>query len=146
MTSHLDGFDTLEEVADAIAAYNPHRPRPKDLSGLKKNLRRRDDGKWFWHWDPRFVQGRFGASDETRSTVVQPHRLEAAAMALTIPTLLVRGLQSDLLSEAGARRMLELAPQTRYVDVADAGHMVAGDRNDRFNDAVVDFLAQVFHA
>lgn len=143
MTGNLDGFDSLEAVADAIGAYNPHRPRPKNLDGLKKNLRQRADGRWMWHWDPRFVSGRFGSPDETRSTLVDGDRLQRAAKTLTIPTLLVRGRMSDLLSEEGARELLELVPHARLADVAGAGHMVAGDRNDAFNDAVVDFLASV---
>jgi pimeloyl-ACP methyl ester carboxylesterase len=143
MTSHLDGFATLDDAADAIAAYNPHRPRPKDLSGLAKNLRRRADGRWAWHWDPRFVSGRWGTPDETRSSVTDPDRLEAAARALTLPVLLVRGRMSDLLSEEGAQAFLDVAPHARFVDVAGAGHMVAGDKNDLFNAAVVDFLATV---
>ena len=60
-----------------------------------------------------------------------------------MPTLLVRGGCSDLLSEEGAHELLELVPHARYVDVAGAGHMVAGDRNDAFNEAVVDFLADL---
>ena len=143
MTGNLDGFDSLEAVADAIGAYNPHRPRPKNLDGLKKNLRQRADGRWVWHWDPRFVSGRFGSPDETRSTLIDGDRLQRAAKTLTIPTLLVRGRMSDLLSEEGARELLELVPHAQLADVAGAGHMVAGDRNDAFNDAVVDFLATV---
>ena len=100
MLGHLDGFASLDEVADAIAAYNPHRPRPTDLSGLRKNVRQRDDGRWYWHWDPRFLQG--GRTDEPRS-FANEDRLEAAARALRLPTLLVRGRQSDVLSEEGAR-------------------------------------------
>ena len=50
---------------------------------------------------------------------------------------------SDLLSEEGARELLELVPHAQLADVAGAGHMVAGDRNDAFNDAVVEFLASV---
>jgi len=50
---------------------------------------------------------------------------------------------SDLLSEEGAQELLELVPHARLVDVAGAGHMVAGDRNDLFNDAVVSFLEEV---
>jgi len=140
MTAAPDGFASLEEAADAIAAYNPHRPRPKDLSGLSKNLRRREDGRWAWHWDPAFVRGRWGSPDETRTSLVDPGRLERAAAALTLPTLLVRGRSSDLLSEEGARAFLELVPQTRFADVAGAGHMVAGDRNDIFNQAILEFL------
>ncbi len=144
MLEHVsDGFASLEEVADAIAAYNPHRPRPKDLSGLRKNLRYRD-GRWFWHWDPQFMLGLRGGPDETRSSLAPPGVLEAAARAVDCPVLIVRGRQSDLLSEEGARELLEMVREGEMVDVAGAGHMVAGDRNDAFNDSVVEFLARRF--
>ncbi|MCU1346107.1 MAG: hypothetical protein JWL70_2373, partial [Acidimicrobiia bacterium] len=147
MMTNIEGFGSLEEVADAVAAYNPHRPRPSNLEGLHKNVRQRADGRWVWHWDPRFLQGRKslvddGTPDETRG-LHQQSLLEAAARKLTLPVLVVRGKVSDLLSEAGAQEMLAMVPQARLVDVAGAGHMVAGDRNDLFNDAVVDFLEQV---
>ncbi len=140
MTSAPDGFASLDEAADAIAAYNPHRPRPTDLSGLAKNLRQREDGRWVWHWDPRFVRGKFGSPDETRSSVIDPDRLLAAVSALIIPTLLVRGRSSDLLSEEGAQDFLRRVPHAEYADVAGAGHMVAGDRNEVFNQAILEFL------
>jgi pimeloyl-ACP methyl ester carboxylesterase len=139
MLGHLDGFESLEEVADAVAAYNPHRPRPTDLSGLRKNVRLREDGRWYWHWDPRFLTG--GRTDEPRSFRNEA-RLEAAAQQLTLPVLLIRGRQSDVLSEEGARRLQKLVPHAGYVDVNGAGHMVAGDRNDVFNEAVVAFLQE----
>lgn len=142
MTAAPDGFSSLEDAADAIAAYNPHRPRPTDLSGLAKNLRRQDDGRWVWHWDPQFIQGRFGSPDETRSSLVGETRLGEAADALRVPTLLVRGRSSDLLSEEGARDFLARVPHAEYADVAGAGHMVAGDRNEVFNRAILDFLAR----
>ncbi|HEV7524694.1 MAG TPA: alpha/beta hydrolase [Acidimicrobiia bacterium] len=144
MAEHMDdGFATLDEVADAIQGYNPHRPRPSDLGGLAKNLRQRPNGRWYWHWDPKFIGGSLGGTDETRSSLIDPARLREAARALHVPTLLVRGRVSDLLSEEGARELLELVPHAQMVDVAGAGHMVAGDRNDVFNDAVVTFLSTV---
>jgi pimeloyl-ACP methyl ester carboxylesterase len=139
MLGRPEGFATLDEVADAIAAYNPHRPRPKDLSGLRKNVRLGEDGRWHWHWDPRFIRP---PTDEPRS-IQNEDRLDDAARALTLPTLLVRGKASDVLSEDGARHLLDLVPHARLADVAGAGHMVAGDRNDAFNDAVVAFLEDV---
>jgi pimeloyl-ACP methyl ester carboxylesterase len=96
-----------------------------------------------WHWDPQFVSGRFGSRDETRASLVDPGRLQAAARAITVPTLLVRGRVSDLLSEQGAQELLELIPHGKLVDVAGAGHMVAGDRNDLFNEAVASFLEEL---
>jgi pimeloyl-ACP methyl ester carboxylesterase len=144
MMEHMDtGFASLDEVADAIQRYNPHRARPTNLAGLTKNLRQHADGRWYWHWDPAFINGRLGGPDETRSSLVDPRRLREAARAIRVPTLLVRGRMSDLLSEEGARELLDLVPHARFADVAGAGHMVAGDRNDAFNDAVVSFLDEV---
>jgi pimeloyl-ACP methyl ester carboxylesterase len=72
--------------------------------------------------------------------VIQPDRLGRAAAALEVPTLLVRGRRSDLLSEEGAQAFLETVPHAEFVDVAGAGHMVAGDRNEVFNSAILGFL------
>jgi pimeloyl-ACP methyl ester carboxylesterase len=144
MRAHLDdGFGSLEEASAAVSAYNPLRPRPPDPKGLEKNLRRRADGRWVWHWDPKFIQRPTGDADETRVSLMSSERLEAAASAIDIPTLLVRGRMSDLLSEEGARQFRRLVPHAEYADVAGAGHMVAGDRNDAFNDSVVAFLQKI---
>ncbi len=47
-----DGFATLEKAADAIAQYLPHRPRPKRLDSLRKNLRLGDDSRFRWRGIP----------------------------------------------------------------------------------------------
>ena len=57
--------------------------------------------------------------------------------------LLVRGGLSDVLSEEGAQAFLAQCPHAEYVNVTDAAHMVAGDRNDIFSGSVVDFLHRV---
>lgn len=137
MTSNPDGFASIDEAADAVSAYLPHRPRPKDASGLGKNLRLREDGRLYWHWDPRFMSG-----DRTANPGYGPERLEAAARSLKVPTLLIRGGLSEIVSEAGARAFLTLAPHAEFVDVTGADHMVAGDANDVFNAAVIDFIAR----
>ena len=135
----LDGFATLDDAADAIAAYQPHRPRPTDLSGLAKNLRLRDDGRWRWHWDPAFLDTRTdGTSEHARHA--HHGELEAIARRLTLPMLLVRGKLSDLVTDAEAAEFRQMVPHAEYVDVAGAAHMIAGDKNDVFTDAVVQFL------
>jgi len=133
MHSAPDGFANLEEAADAVATYLPHRPRPKDTSGLGRNLRLRD-GRYYWHWDPRmFREGR-----ESRDT----DGLRDAARNLRVPTLLVRGRLSDVLSQEGVDDFLQLVPHAELADIAGADHMVAGDRNDAFNEAVFAFVAR----
>jgi len=136
MAQRPEGFDSLEQVADAIASYQPHRQRPRSLEGLAKNVRLGDDGRYHWHWDPLSRSG-------FRDPVLRQQRLEACANALAMPTLLVRGGMSDVLSEEGVREFLQLAPHSEYVNISSAGHMVAGDRNDVFGNAAIDFLARV---
>ena len=140
MRSHsTEGFASLQEAADTIAEYLPHRKRPRDLSGLSKNLRKHADGRYRWHWDPAFAEMR-----PLRITSDNfPERMAAAASSLTIPTLLVRGRMSDLLSEEGAQHFLGLVPHADFVDVSGAGHMVAGDRNEVFSEAVCGFLSKL---
>jgi non-heme chloroperoxidase len=135
MTQKPDGFESLEEVAAAIASYQPHRSRPRHLDGLAKNVRLGEDGKYHWHWDPKFRTG-------NRDPKARLQRLEACSRNLSLPALLVRGGLSDILSEEGARRFLELCPHSEYVNVTGAAHMVAGDRNDIFSDAVIEFLGR----
>ncbi len=141
MRAHAkEGFASIAEAADAVAAYLPHRPRPRSHEGLKKNLRLHPDGRWRWHWDPRFLDGRRRVGEgggEIEQMLVE------AAKRVTIPTLLVRGASSELVQESHAKDFLELVPHARYVDVSGARHMVAGDRNDQFAAAIEGFLAEL---
>jgi pimeloyl-ACP methyl ester carboxylesterase len=50
---------------------------------------------------------------------------------------------SDIVSDEGVRELRELVPHAEVVDVAGAGHMVAGDKNDAFNDAVIGFVGRL---
>jgi len=135
-----DGFESLEEAAEAVANYMPNRkPRSNNLEGLAKNLRLHDDGRYRWHWDPRFLNGR---TDSRPETIVVDALVEAA-QGLQIPTLLVRGRMSDLVTPEAAQHFLELVPHASFVDVKDAGHMIAGDKNDVFTRAVIEFLNDV---
>jgi pimeloyl-ACP methyl ester carboxylesterase len=102
---------------------------------LNRYLRKCDDGRLRWHWDPRFITS--VTDDDTGRTA---ERLAEAANHLQLPVHLIRGGSSNLVSESAAQQFLQLAPHAVYTDVAGAGHMVAGDRNDAFTEAVVKFI------
>jgi non-heme chloroperoxidase len=135
MTGHSDGFASLYEVADAIVAYNPLRRRPRNLDGLRKNVRQGEDGRWHWHWDPAFM-----SNPDEPQRLVRIERLEEAAATIGAPTLIVRGMHSDIVSDAGLEDMRRRVPQARVVEVRAAGHMVAGDDNDVFAGALEEFM------
>jgi pimeloyl-ACP methyl ester carboxylesterase len=135
MFSHVHGFGSLDEAADAVAAYLPYRTKPRSPEGLKKNLRRRD-GRWYWHWDPKFLTA---PSDDA---FVREEKLEQAAIDLTIPILLIRGKLSDVVSPEGVKDFLAKVPNAEFVELSDAGHTAAGDDNDAFSEAVVQFVSR----
>ena len=138
MRGHGAGFASIDEAVDAVASYNPDRPRPSDSGGLMRNLRRREDGRLYWHWDPRIL--------ETGPNV---HHLAVQRAAATLenlpdlPVMLVRGLSSDVVSNEGVRAFQKRLPRLEVLDVAGAGHMVAGDRNDAFTAGILAFSERV---
>ncbi|MFN3714756.1 MAG: alpha/beta fold hydrolase [Alcanivoracaceae bacterium] len=141
MASHRDGFASLDAAAAAVSAYQPQRAQRNNPDGLRKNLRLHDNGRWYWHWDPvmleAFQQGR------EENDVHDDERFYDAARKLTQQVLLVRGSQSDVIDEAITQEFRQRIPGSKVVDVTGAGHMVAGDRNDLFLDAVREFLEQL---
>jgi pimeloyl-ACP methyl ester carboxylesterase len=133
MMTNIDGFESLEHAADAVAAYLPHRDKPRSPEGLKKNLRLRD-GRWYWHWDPAFMT-KPGDDPELRT-----ESFEEAATNLTIPVLLIRGKLSDVVSPEGVEHFLTQVPRAEFVELSNAGHTAAGDDNDAFSEVVVAFV------
>jgi len=132
---HMGGFDSLEQAADAVSAYNPHRPRPKDISGLMKNLRTHDDGRLYWHWDPVF----FTTSDLIEPLVFR-ERLYAICASIAVPVLLVKGMYSNVVTDEGVAEFRRRLPHLQVFEVSGAGHMITGDRNDLFNEGVLKFI------
>jgi pimeloyl-ACP methyl ester carboxylesterase len=141
MLGNPDGFESLEEVADAIAAYNPHRPRPRSTAGLERNLRKRPDGRFRWHWDPAIL-----GPDPALDIAAFEQVVAGLSAARDVPMLLVRGMESDVVGAQGIAELREMVPGIEVADVAGAGHMVAGDRNDAFNATVLAFLDRHLHA
>lgn len=137
MQSGVNGFDSLEDAAAAIAAYTPQRPRKFNPTGLMKVLRQRD-GRWYWHWDPK-VMG------QGRTEVVAKQfqgLLDVAFSNIHVPTMLVRGRLSDVVDQESVDDILARMPGVTIVEVEGAAHMIAGDQNGAFTDAVVKFLGQ----
>ncbi|PWK91923.1 alpha/beta fold hydrolase [Fulvimonas soli] len=135
MRSHADGFASLEEAAAAVTRYNPARPRPASPDGLRKNLRLAADGRYRWHWDPRFMD-----ADPIAATRELSRQMLAAAERIRIPTLLVRGRLSNVISRESVAQLQRHIPHLEVADIEGAGHMVAGDNNDAFNASILAFL------
>jgi pimeloyl-ACP methyl ester carboxylesterase len=134
MRAHPDGFSSLDEAAASIATYLPHRRETRSPQRLQSLLVRRDDGRYRWHWDPALLE-RIAENGERHQT-----DLIEAARLIRVPVLLLSGSDSDVVSQTTIAEFLDLVPQARHVVVPRATHMVAGDRNDLFTDAVLSFV------
>jgi pimeloyl-ACP methyl ester carboxylesterase len=137
MSAGADGFASLEEAAARVREYLPHRP-PRSARALQNNLRVGQGGRLHWHWDPAFHAG-----SKQRAAAGMLQRMEAAARVVGMPVLLVSGERSEVVDERAIAHLLQLLPDAKSVRVAGAGHMVAGDRNDAFGAAVLDFLTEL---
>lgn len=138
MSAGREGFDSPEQAAASVTAYLPHRP-PRTAESLAPNLRLREDGRWYWHWDPLFHE----AGEQRRGQEGFTRRMAAALPKIVVPTLLVTGLRSEVVDTAGVERFRELMPSAEWVGVSDAAHMVAGDANTAFTDSILSFLARL---
>jgi pimeloyl-ACP methyl ester carboxylesterase len=142
MSSNKHGFASIEEAAESVSAYLPNRTKPKDHSRLEKNLRLREDGRYYWHWDMKMLE--LWKSITPDQQIKNEARMYQAAKNLKVPTMIVRGGMSDVVSEKVMAEFLDEVPHVRSVNVSDAGHMVAGDSNHAFTNAVLEFLKEVY--
>lgn len=133
MRANPEGFASLDEAAAAVRAYNPARAA-KNPEGLMRNLRKGDNGRLRWHWDPQVI----GKKPDPGLTEMLSAKL--ASLPITLPLLLVAGADSDVVDAEALERFRAQAPHAETIAIARAGHMVAGDRNDAFGDTIVAFL------
>ncbi len=134
MRAHPQGFASLDEAAAEVAAYLPQRRRRKDRYELAQLLRRGDDGRLRWHWDPALL--------DTVAHEGERHqqRLLNAARNIDVPVLLVSGGRSDVVSDATVAEFMQAVPHALHVEIPHATHTLAGDDNAAFTAAIEPFL------
>lgn len=131
-----EGYASVDAVAQAVAVYRGTPPRNGPHTGLMRNLRLTPEGRYRWHWDPRLLA--------SRRLDVQTRRAHVSRILaqIDLPVLLLRGEHSDFVTQAGAEDFLRIARQGRALTIAGAGHMVSGEDNDGFLQAILDFARE----
>ena len=106
MGAHIEnGIESLEQAADLFAIYLPHRPRPKDLNGLRKNLRQDSKRRWRWRLDPAFIKDVM-----RRRAVARTGDIKQAIQNICVLLNLIRGHMSELVSDESVTTFRALAP------------------------------------
>jgi pimeloyl-ACP methyl ester carboxylesterase len=147
MTKH-ESFASLDEAAVAIAEYLPGRKK-QSPARLTRNLRQRADGHWVW----KHALGRgLRKASASASTSASPSPngdwrgltagMDEELVRLVCPVLVLRGAQSDVLSDEGAREVAALIPNARVATINAAGHLAAGDNPESTVSLVRHFLEE----
>lgn len=116
-------LDSINEFVERALKFNPRRDRRLLETSLQHNLRRLPNGRWTWKYDPRPI---------SRPNIDRLRRewlpaLTARAAKIQCPVLVLRGAESDLLSDAGAAELAGLAPDGQWARIDGAGHTIQGD-------------------
>jgi esterase len=128
--------ETLDAIIERALAFNPRRD-PKILRrSLMHNLRQQADGNWVWKYDRK----RFQQMDRDVHTA-ERRALAEGLTKVTVPTLVVRGAESDVFHEEDAERLVQRLPDGRYVTIPRAGHTVQGDNPKDLAEALREFLS-----
>ncbi len=129
-----DVFDSVEEAYARARVDNPIPPDDQLRHRVEYSMMRRDDGKFTYRYD------RALRDPANPRKGIPPEEGWRLAANINVPTLLVRGEVSDILSKPVAAQMAKAIPNCRLVEVAGSGHPVPLDKPDAFLDAVATFL------
>jgi pimeloyl-ACP methyl ester carboxylesterase len=137
-----ESFADLDEAAAAIATYLPGREVTKGR--LTRNLRQRPDGRWVWkHGLGRRIREQRGTIDAENAGAAVVAGMDDDLRGLHRPVLVLRGANSDVLSEDGAGELMTLLPDARFARITGAGHLAAGDNPESFVSLVTRFLDEI---
>jgi proline-specific peptidase len=130
----------FEEFVEMAHRFNQRRTLENIRERMRHRLKPTESGKWTWKFDKRFRQPDSGLKIGSNLTNDESWQL---FRNLSVPTLLVRGAESDVLTPEVAERCVQEIRRSRLVVIPGAGHSVPGDNPDAFTEAVREFLADV---
>ena len=135
----IDGaeLDSIDNFVERSLKFNPKRDRELLRASLLHNLRELPNGKWTWKYDKRHYMG----PGDQKLFVTALNATWAKVPDIKCRTLVVRGADSDILSETGGKQLAETFPHGTYVEVPRAGHTVQGDNPAGLVAALRRFLA-----
>ena len=130
----------FEEFVEMAHRFNQRRTLENIRERMRHRLKPSESGKWTWKFDRRFREPDSGLKIGSSMSNDESWQL---FRNVSVPTLIVRGGESDVLTPAVAERCSQEMPRARLVVVPGAGHSVPGDNPDAFTEAVREFLADV---
>ena len=129
-----DVFATRDEAFARAREDNPVPPAEHQRYRVDYSLMRRADGRYTYRYDRALRD-----PNNPREGIPAEEAWRLVAN-IAVPTLLVRGERSDILSAPVAAKMAKTIANCRLVEIAGSGHPVPLDKPDAFLEAVRTFL------
>ena len=132
---------SFEDFLDRAVKFNPQRQPAHLKYSLLHSLKQVPDG-WTWKQDARRHTSLDAMTDEERQAMRQRHAdsLWSDVKGIATPTLLLRGVQSKILSKAAADAMVSAMVDAEQVLIPNAGHSVQGDNPRAFAEELLAFI------
>ncbi len=133
----LDGyrwFDSPEDAARQLSRLGARREPALLRDTLSLNLRRLDDGRWTWKYDPRTL---VGLSAQAIMDARRP--LWGVLDRITCPVLVLRGADSEIFSPDDAARFAGALADARWREVPRARHSIQTDNPAGLAQALFEF-------
>jgi pimeloyl-ACP methyl ester carboxylesterase len=129
-----DVFASRDEAFAAARAVNSLPPEAHHRHRVDHSLMRTEDGQWTYRYDRALrAPGTLRIRD--------PETAWRACANINVPTQVIRGDLSDILSPEVAERMIQTIPDARFALVENSGHAIPLDAPDGFLAAARGFLA-----
>ncbi|CAH1664747.1 MULTISPECIES: alpha/beta hydrolase [unclassified Chelatococcus] len=133
LSESVEGFADRAAAAAALSLY-AERPLDKPMSNIGRSLIKHNNGRFYWRWDPQ------AALDANLDPVDLERNLRQAARRLEVPTLLVRGTESDLVTPDCVSDFLRDCPSAEVVNIEGQGHLMKSSNWEFFCNAALEFV------
>lgn len=134
-----EGFASPQDAAEQLAASRGETAGPDAGERLRRNMRQDETtGRWHWHWDAGYRDPRHQIGLGAGSAF-----LEVQAAKVTVPVLLAWCELSEVVDQKGIDALKAFLPHLEVEVIPGAKHMLVGDDNDVFADALMRFLDRV---
>ena len=131
-----EDFASIDDAIEYLRRANPTMSPASEAalrSRVEHGVNQLPNGRYTWKYDKAL-------RDQRRAGAQPPIDLWPAVRQIKAPTLIVRGGASDVFSPDTAKRMLEMIPGSRFVEIPGAGHSVPAEAPVEFERAVREFL------
>jgi pimeloyl-ACP methyl ester carboxylesterase len=127
-------FASVEAAIAYLKSYDTHASDAILRHRVEHGLRRSSNGMYTWKYDKAL-------RDQRRQGATPTADLWPMVRRLKVPTLCMRGSESDIFTLDTATRMRDLIPGSQFVEIQGAGHSIPADAPEAFEKAVREFLA-----